>query len=116
MVRVPLFVLNAFRHQRKKRKPYAEQRTHSYIVLNAFRHQRKKRGKKQLAPAAVDKCSTPSGIKGRNALGEVQAFQAGVGVLNAFRHQRKKRGMMLCVSTGDRMCSTPSGIKGRNAR
>ena len=131
-------VLNAFRHQRKKRTrtrrrdciwprcaqrlPASKEETQRaraglllHIVLNAFRHQRKKRRAlvkrpwcrttcAQRLPASKEEtlgqalrrasgpmCSTPSGIKGRNA--------RSIGSVWRERPQ----------------CSTPSGIKGRNA-
>ena len=134
---------------------------HASSVLNAFRHQRKKRIDRLAATTQPrNRCSTPSGIKGRNALGRgttgrapkcstpsgikgrntgrIEAELCGRGVLNAFRHQRKKRqerryiAPLRCAQrlpaskeeTPRRLeqqsrlggtCSTPSGIKGRNA-
>ena len=157
------FVLNAFRHQRKKRSGDVRRLDEGRGVLNAFRHQRKKRPGKAIRAAVPDAgaqrlpaskeetrprrlifrlvlvCSTPSGIKGRNAcrieLGassvacaqrlpaskeETQTapghIAPGSPVLNAFRHQRKKRLVRTRRrSSTQHWCSTPSGIKGRNA-
>ena len=133
-------------------------------MLNAFRHQRKKRW---FSISSVFEqwamCSTPSGIKGRNAARRADEHPQPEVVLNAFRHQRKKRGCFLyngtyilsaqrlpaskeetlgcrggvrggagraqrlpaskeetleCKSSRSARagtCSTPSGIKGRNA-
>ncbi len=95
VVSSPEVVLNAFRHQRKKRSPSRSRRGYGSAsaqrlsaseeetpvprvpdrfpvgVLNAFRHQRKKR---------------------HHHLGRLQG---GERVLNAFRHQRKKRNLDL---------------------
>ena len=62
-------MLNAFRHQRKKRMPARAPRGPGPLMLNAFRHQRKKRKRLGFATSAPSSCSTPSGIKGRNAYG-----------------------------------------------
>ena len=60
------------------------------VVLNAFRHQRKKRVQKSKAASFSLRCSTPFGIRGRNA-GRIRGGAKRPRVLNAFRHQRKKR-------------------------
>ncbi len=84
-------------------------------MLNAFRHQRKKRSNLADATPVTTSCSTPSGIKGRNAAGVRRDFRQHGGMLNAFRHQRKKRYSSWSSMVRSRACSTPSGIKGRNA-
>ena len=132
-------VLNAFRHQRKKRGGNVNRPRRQGLVLNAFRHQRKKRAKRRGKDPQGFLCSTPSGIKGRNAGLGAEGVGAEFAVLNAFRHQRKKRSLepvnplrQKCAQrlpaskeetprssrarTGrSSSCSTPSGIKGRNA-
>ena len=84
-------VLNAFRHQRKKRRLVLGRPERHGDVLNAFRHQRKKRFRLWQSQNAASRCSTPSGIKGRNARRLGPGSLGAALVLNAFRHQRKKR-------------------------
>ncbi len=116
MILAPILeVLNAFRHQRKKRlqkgditspqRPCAQRLSASEEetlvalrhqwrpnqVLNAFRHQRKKRGLAPNRTAKIQACSTPFGIRGRNAQANQPDPDPQPDVLNAFRHQRKKR-------------------------
>ena len=108
-------MLNAFRHQRKKRHDGGEYAGMRENMLNAFRHQRKKRCGRVRGCRLLVQCSTPSGIKGRNARRGKRRERAKE-MLNAFRHQRKKRPSSPVPKPDyTRLCSTPSGIKGRNA-
>ena len=111
---VVVSMLNAFRHQRKKRSRLPCHVSSGGVMLNAFRHQRKKRKPERRVLSSFPICSTPSGIKGRNAgttglcltlLIYAQRLPASKEetrsgakqlsdlrhMLNAFRHQRKKR-------------------------
>ena len=83
-------VLNAFRHQRRKRTMQTPHHAAGERVLNAFRHQRRKRTVCVIFTVIPDTCSTPSGISEGNAT-EQPAEHPPVAVLNAFRHQRRKR-------------------------
>ena len=110
-------MLNAFRHQRKKRLQCLNLGRCEIGMLNAFRHQRKKRAHHAATSAGIHRrCSTPSGIKGRNAPISLVVINRCLRMLNAFRHQRKKRVGPLFLPSSWHQCSTPSGIKGRNAR
>jgi len=110
-------VLNAFRHQRKKRDKRKESLERAEYVLNAFRHQRKKRTWMSTdTQSRTFRCSTPFGIRGRNACSRLSQFATACCVLNAFRHQRKKRLIEAIEADAvDWECSTPFGIRGRNA-
>ncbi len=64
-------MLNAFRHQRKKRN-----RWRSALNMSVSNAQRLPASKEETLPAILDRfevvvCSTPSGIKGRNAWSSV---------------------------------------------
>ena len=157
-------MLNAFRHQRKKRParhrgghpdsryaqrlPASKEETRSVVaglrvcvarMLNVFRHQRKKRSppvgtrpasttyaqrlpaskEETLVIAGTDlewaiKCSTPSGIKGRNANRWAPSSPSPPHAqrLPASKEETQTAPASVCFSA---KCSTPSGIKGRNA-
>ncbi len=132
-------MLNAFRHQRKKRcSVFSFQfsvRTHAqrlpaskeetpvgpgHRVAGDPNAQRLPASKEETllrrhGVAAFGLCSTPSGIKGRNAP-HLRDNEPGLArMLNAFRHQRKKREQDAADVREGVGCSTPSGIKGRNA-
>ncbi len=73
-------------------RPQPRGPTHRGEVLNAFRHQRKKRFHRYIGPRPWwVRCSTPFGIRGRNATSRRPDRDRRIQVLNAFRHQRKKR-------------------------
>ena len=109
-------VLNAFRHQRRKRASICSTGWRWPVVLNAFRHQRRKRIASSLRlQFSATACSTPSGISEGNARSSWSLLHGGLAVLNAFRHQRRKRVASTSVVRRPAMCSTPSGISEGNA-
>ncbi len=87
------FVLNAFRHQRRKHssdyvigEPYL-------IVLNAFRHQRRKHSFDSGSKTSTVSCAQRLSASTKETCFDWIDLTSRAHVLNAFRHQRRKHSM-----------------------